>query len=157
MKIPGIVVACAFVYTCADRPNLTAVPTLEYQGVSKNKMRQGRINQDTVIIELKFTDGDGDIGYINASLRKPDLVVVDKRTGNPYDNYILPTIPQQGTNNGIRGTMRLTLLTQCCTIQPCDPYDNQPDEALPLEIYLLDRAGNKSNVVLVDDLSLQCF
>ncbi len=157
MKILSIVAACALFYACADRPNLTAIPTLEYRGISKRIMKQGRINQDTVLIELKFTDGDGDIGYTNSSLRKPDLFVIDQRTGNQYDNYILPTIPQQGTNNGIIGTMRVTLLTQCCTVQPCDPFDNQPDELLPLEIYLLDRAGNKSNIVQINELSLQCF
>lgn len=157
MKWMYVIAACSLVYACADRPNLSEVPTLEYIGISKKRMKQGRVNQDTTFLELKFTDGDGDIGYINAINRKPDLFIIDKRTGNQYDNYIIPSIPQQGTNNGIIGTMRVTLLTQCCTVQPCDPFENQADEALPLEIYLLDRAGNKSNVILVDELSLQCF
>ncbi len=157
MKFVSIIVACFLLYTCADRPNLSTIPTIEYLGVSKTIMKQGRVNQDTVYIELKFTDGDGDVGFVNKNDLKPDLFIIDKRTGNQYDNYILPSIPQQGTNNGIIGTMRVTLLTQCCTLQPCDPFDNQPNEALPLEIYLFDRAGHKSNVALVNDLSLQCF
>lgn len=142
---------------CIDVPSLEDTPTLKFISVSKPKMNQGRINQDSIIITLEFTDGDGDIGFIENGERKPDLFVTDLRTGNQYDTFIIPSIPQQGANNGILGTMRIKLYTQCCTQNPCSPDIDQADEALPLEIYIVDRAQHKSNVVTVTGLALKCF
>jgi hypothetical protein len=160
MKILGFLLACFFFYTCADRPDLSPIPTLEYIGSSKSTMKQSNLNQDTVLLSFKFSDGDGDIGYLekdNQINKVPDLIVIDKRTNVKYDNFTIPPIPQQGTNNGIQGTMIITLLSTCCQINPCDPDENQSDEKLPLEIYLMDRAKNKSNVVQIENLTLKCF
>jgi hypothetical protein len=141
---------------CVDAPDLSPIPTLEFVSVSKDMMKQGRLNQDSIILSLKFTDGDGDLGYLDSRDRKIDLFISDDRTGKLYDTYILPSIPQLGANNGILGTMQIKLYTQCCTLQPCDPAINQPDETLPLSIHIVDRAGNKSNVLKVDNLKLRC-
>lgn len=147
----------ALTFGCIDVPTLEDTPTLKFISVSKSKMKQGRINQDSIIITLEFTDGDGDLGFIENEERKPDLFVTDLRTGNQYDSFIIPSIPQQGANNGILGTMRIKLYTQCCTQNPCSPDIDQVDEALPLEIYIVDRAQHKSNVVKVTGLALKCF
>ncbi len=157
MRLLVLFFICCVLFQCADRPNLSNIPSLEYLGASKKIMRQGKLNQDTVFLKFKFTDGDGDIAYTDANNRKPDLIIIDKRTGVQFDNFILPSIPQQGTNNGIVGTMNVTLYTLCCKVQPCDPYENQPDEQLLLEAYIFDRAGNKSNLVNVEDLTLRCY
>ena len=118
-------------------------------------MKAGSFFNDSLVISLKLTDGDGDIGYVDEQLRKTDLFVIDKRTGVSFDTYILPKIPQQGSNNGIIANMKVKLFTQCCTVNPCDPDINQADEALPLEIYVYDRAGNRSNSVVIDAI-LEC-
>jgi hypothetical protein len=141
---------------CAQKEEFPIEPTLQYIGASKNKMKQSPILKDTVFLKLAFTDGDGDIGYLDGINRVFDLIITDKRTGKIYDQFIVPSLPQKGVNNGIKGTMDITLFTTCCILQPCDPFENQPDEKLPLEIYLKDRAGNKSNVVQIDNLTLQC-
>ena len=140
---------------CAKAPDLSPVPALTLNGVSKTKMKAGSVNQDSVILDIKLTDGDGDIGYLEGNVRKPDLFIIDKRTNNTYDSYVLPGIPQQGINNGIIAQMKVKVYTQCCTLNPCDPDPNQADEALPLELYLIDRAGNKSNLLEIN-LVLEC-
>ena len=127
---------------CAKAPDLSPVPALTLNGVSKTKMKAGSVNQDSVILDIKLTDGDGDIGYLEGNV-KVQFVIIDKRTNNNYDSYVLPGIPQQGINNGIIAQMKVKVYTQCCTLNPCDPDPNQADEVLPLELYLIDRAGNK--------------
>ena len=141
--------------SCAKAPDLSPVPALTLKSVSKQKMKAGSVNQDSVILDIELTDGDGDIGYVEAGQRKPDLFIIDKRTDNLYDSYIIPTIPQQGINNGIIAQMKVKLYTQCCTVNPCDPDPNQADEALPLALYLVDRAGNQSNLLEIS-LQLEC-
>lgn len=146
---------CVLLLSCAKAPDLSIVPKLTFTGVTKNKMKAGSVNQDSVILDVKLEDGDGDIGYADDKLRKPDLFILDKRTNSLYDSYIIPGIPQQGINNGIIAQMKVKIYTQCCKLNPCDPDPGQPDESLPLEIYLVDRAGNKSNSLEIN-LILEC-
>lgn len=141
---------------CAKPPDLDEVPSMEYIAISKTSMKQGSVNQDSVILTLKIKDGDGDIGFTNDNNRTQDLFVIDKRTNFTYDTYIIPAIPQQGANNGIIITMDVVLKTTCCIINSCDPDPDQADEMLPLEIYVKDRAGNQSNSVAINDLTLIC-
>lgn len=150
-----IFIVALVIGSCAKAPDLSEVPALTLNGVSKNKMKAGSVNQDSVILDIKLTDGNGDIGYVDKDSRKPDMFIIDKRTNEPYDNYILPTIPQQGINNGIIAQMKVKVYTQCCVANPCDPDPNQADEALPLELYLVDRAGNRSNSLEIS-LMLEC-
>jgi hypothetical protein len=141
--------------SCAKAPDLSETPALTLNGISKEKMKAGSVNQDSVILDIKLTDGDGDIGYVDKDSRKPDMFIIDKRTQQPYDSYILPSIPQQGINNGIIAQMKVKLYTQCCVVNPCDPDPGQADEALPLELYLVDRAGHRSNSLEIN-LVLEC-
>jgi hypothetical protein len=154
-KSTFLVFAASMILGCAKKPELTVEPTLEYLGASKRLMKQSALLQDTTQLNFRITDGDGDLGDLD-NRRKFDVKIKDKRTGNIYDQFIIPEIPQQGANNGIVGTMRITLYTTCCILQPCDPFDNQPNEKLPLEIFITDRAGNRSNLVNIDDLTLKC-
>lgn len=141
---------------CAKPPDLDEVPSLEYIGLSKYTMKQGSVNQDSVIITLKVKDGDGDIGFIPNGTPIEDLFIIDKRTDNLADTYIIPSIPPQGANNGVIITMDVVFRTLCCRENSCDPDPEQPDELLPLEIYVQDRAGNQSNRVEINDLTLIC-
>ncbi|MBK8700397.1 MAG: hypothetical protein IPN29_13060 [Saprospiraceae bacterium] len=147
MKIKLLIGGLMVLVSCAKAPDLGPVPELEFTGMSKMKMKAGSVNQDSIILTVKLTDGDGDIGYEDVQERKPDMFIIDKRTGNLYDTYIIPGIPQQGINNGIIANMQIKLYTVCCTLNPCDPDPGQADEALPLELYVKDRAGNVSNTL----------
>lgn len=151
-----IFVLLLLIIGCAKPPDLDVIPSIEYLGLSKNSMKQGSVNQDSVILTLKLKDGDGDIGFTGNENKTPDLFVIDKRTNEVSDTYIIPSIPQQGVNNGIIVTMDIILRTLCCKVNPCEPDPNQPDEQLPLEIYVVDRAGNQSNYVQINDLTLIC-
>lgn len=154
-KTYGILVLVLLLGSCAKAPDLSETPALTLNGISKDKMKAGSVNQDSVILDIKLTDGDGDIGYVDKDTRKPDMFIIDKRTNEPYDNYILPSIPQQGINNGIIAQMKVKVYTQCCVANPCDPDPGQADEALPLELYLIDRAGHRSNSLEIN-LILEC-
>ena len=117
-------------------------------------MFQGAINSDTVYIFLQFSDGNGDIGGFNSQ----NIIVIDKRTDERYDSFSLPELPL--SKNGVNGEIIVRLFTTCCifpeNIPPCEAPDDYPTNELILEIFLLDEAGNESNRVLTDPITLLC-
>ncbi len=149
--------------SCTDGPNFSLSPEIEFVSFSKDTLQQGSVNNDFVDLVISFTDGDGDLGYPSTSgVLEQDLVLIDNRTGNVFDRFKTPEIPDQGTGNGVKGTMMIKVFTICCTypenIPDCEP--NPPIEysfnELSFDITLTDRAGNASNTITTPTLQLQC-
>jgi len=147
------------VYGCIQKPDFSEVPELEFVGFSKTTMNQGTVNNDSTTLIVNFTDGDGDIGFAS-DVFETNLTVVDNRTGNLYSNFKIPAIPEQGANNGVSGEMRILLLNTCCTfpdgIPPCESPEEYPTNELTFDIYMVDRAGNMSNVITTSPITLLC-
>lgn len=147
--------------SCAKSDDFSVVPYLEFQSFSKQEMIQGNNQQDSVTMVLYFTDGDGDFGSDTGS-NEANVFIKDLRTGETFREYKAPMVPVEGTGNGISGTIRIRIYTTCCIfdpmtgIPPCEPSTTFPTNPLPLEVYIMDRAGNKSNVVQADVLTLRC-
>ncbi len=150
-----------FLYGCLKSKDYSEVPQLEFQGFSKSTMMQGSNQQDSVIMTLFFTDGDGDFGSATNSAAS-NIFIKDLRTNQTFREYKAPFVPEAGATNGISGTIRVKIYTTCCIydvntgIPPCEPTTIFPTNVLPLEVYIIDRAGNVSNVVRTTDIILQC-
>ena len=144
----------ALVLSCNDDPLPDVAPQLSYTGISKTEMFQGAINSDTLYIFLEFSDGNGDIGGQNSK----NIIVIDKRTDERYDSFSLPDLPQ--SKDGVNGQIVVRLFTTCCifpeNIPPCEAPSAFPVNELLLEIHLRDEAGNESNRVLTDPITLLC-
>lgn len=148
-------------YSCINSPNYSDTPVLEFVSLSNLQMSQRPLNGDTTIVSLKFTDGDGDIGF-SAEIPGENIFVIDDRTGEFYDRFRVPAIPEQGANNGVSGTIEMVLLNTCCIFPPqdsipaCESPMQYPDNDLTFTIYMVDRAGNKSNEVKTPAIKLKC-
>jgi len=149
----------ACLYNCASAPDLSPIPTLEFVSVSKESMEQGSFNQDSLTLTLNFTDGDGDIGGLNGDISQ-NLFVIDNRIDTIADPFVIPTIPEQGVNNGIRGQIKLRMYTTCCLIPgipACSPSaPDFPFDEVSFDVYMVDRAGNQSNTVTTSMIKLLC-
>ncbi len=145
--------------SCVSKPEFPDIPHLEFTGMDKNSMLQGDFNSDSIFIYLKFTDGDGDIGFETTD-SLPNLFVIDSRTNNIAESIKIPKLPDTGTGNGVSGEIELKLYTTCClfkdNIPPCSVIDNIPYDTLYYKIYLIDRAGNSSDTVYTDPIILEC-
>jgi len=147
---------------CADAPEYSPVPTLRFESISKDEMIQGRAMEDSLIIKLFFTDGDGDFGTATQS-SESNIFIIDKRTNEIKDLFKAPEIPQQGANNGVSGTISIKVFNTCCVfpaatgIPPCERTTLFPENDLILEIYIKDRAGNVSNTVNTEIIRLKCI
>ncbi len=145
-----------FTASCVKPPDYPIVPEIEFVGFSKNQMIQDQFNTDSVLVLLTFTDGDGDLG----DEEDLNIFVTDKRDDFLAARYRIPFIPVAGANNGLSGEITLTLFTTCCTFPngqaPCTTSEEYPTDQVVYEIYLVDRAGNKSNVVETSPITLLC-
>ena len=147
------------IFACSVRPQFSPIPELTYTGLSQNSMVQSSVLGDSLFLMFQFRDGDGDIGVAN-NQNDFDLVITDNRTGNVYDRYKTPFVPEQGASNGIEGSVQLKLFTTCCifedAIPPCSAPPSIPTDTMTLDIQMFDRAGNASNVITTDMIILFC-
>lgn len=150
------------IIACTKPPDYSDTPEIAFINFSKNTMQQGEGFEDETILTISFTDGDGDIGIDG----EPSVFFKDLRTGFDLLTAAAPVIPEQGVGNGISGEMYITVNTTCC-IHP-DP-DLAEDgcgadfegtgvftDTLIYEVYIEDRAGNKSNVIQTGPIILLC-
>jgi len=145
--------------SCTNSPNFPLIPEIEYLGASKISMVQNSLNADSIFIQISFTDGDGDLGG-EIEGQSQNIFITDNRTGESYDRFRIPDIPQQGASNGISGTITLRLYTTCClfpdNIPPCEAPADFPTNELTLDINIIDRAGNLSNTITTEPITLLC-
>jgi len=148
--------------SCVRPPDYSDVPSLEFRSIDKTTIKQGSINSDSFNLVLFFTDGDGDFGYETMS-DSFNIFMKDNRTGNSFRSFKAPTVPTQGANNGISGTISLRIYNTCCVfpsssgIFPCQVDSAFPTNDLTIDIYIKDRAGNQSNTVTTSVIKLLCI
>jgi len=154
-----IATSVLLVIGCIDPPDFPDEPTIEFLGWSKSTMNQGDLNGDSVLIQLSFTDGDGDLGY-PANDPTQDIFVIDTRTGVIQDRLKMPEVPEEGTGNGVNGELTLRIFNTCCffpkNIPPCTSTNLYPTDTLRYEIYIEDRSGNESNRIMTPEMVLKC-
>ena len=138
-----IIFAVSFlgITACFKTPEYPIEPVIKFVSYSTV---QPYIIPDTGNIRISFTDGDGDLG---------------KLRNNDSGSLSRPIIPQKGTTKAISGTIDIKLAgssgiglfdeSSCLLYQ--HPYDT-----LIFEIYIKDRAGNKSNVITTPPLVVSC-
>lgn len=156
----------ALAVSCIQPPDYPIEPVIEYLGVSKASLQQGQGVEDTVLVVIGFTDGDGDIGSFNQSSGQValDLFFTDQRTGITVETFSMPFVPELGVTNGISGEITVRLFTTCCIFPPwvndasapCQPSLQYPADTLVYEIYIKDRAGNESNRIETEPIILRC-
>jgi len=129
-------------FGCGSSSNFPKEPELTFISLSKSTMNQSALGPDFIFVTLEFTDGDGDIG----SDTEINLEVIDNRTGDNYDFFKVPTIPEPGANNGKEPSNPAII---------CDEV-MVPENTFTLGINLTDRAGNKSNTVTTSPITLIC-
>ncbi|NNF35546.1 MAG: hypothetical protein HKN68_15680 [Saprospiraceae bacterium] len=145
--------------SCVTSPDYPIEPQIEFIGFSKSELEQGSLNNDSLIMVISFTDGDGDLGSPPETAEK-NLFVVDNRTGEIYNSFKTPEIPEEGVGNGVSGEIRVLMFTTCCifpdNIPPCESPDLYPSNEISFDVHIVDRAGNESNIITTPLITLLC-
>lgn len=146
-------------WQCLDSPNYPDEPHIEFLSISKDTLDQGIFQEDSLTVRFRFEDGDGDIGRTDQDPEN-NIFFIDERTGTLDNTFGIPTLPEDGAGNGVEGDVKILLFSTCCIYSdgsdPCLPNPNSPLDTVQYRIYIVDRAGHKSNEILTDPIILRC-
>lgn len=109
-------------------------------------------------IELKFTDGDGDIGLDPGNGEMAIFLKDSRDTSKELYTYPypFPFIPQSArpTKGGLEGGITINLGRQYFNVVDSLNLALKRD-TLSYNIYIMDRAGHKSNIITTDSIYIQ--
>lgn len=141
--------------SCFKEPDFSFTPTIEYRDFSKDILLDKFLgaNKDSIVINVKFQDGDGDLGlgeedkanaqktddfnYIIQPYRMKNGVFVPFKPLVPLSGYF-PLLKLDEKPGPLEGTLSYT-------IQFYHSFTPKND-TLRFDIQIKDRAGNLSNV-----------
>jgi hypothetical protein len=148
---------------CVKPPDYPKEPVIEFSGLSKAQLVQGKAKGDSLSISFTYTDGDGDLGFPKTDPTASVFVRDDRDSFSKFE-YQLPYVEPQGASNGISGEISIVVPTSCCIyVTPggaklaCDLVP--PDflfDTLYYYITIRDRAGNLSNEIKAGPITLRC-
>ncbi len=145
--------------SCTNNPGFDDVPEIEFISISKRIIDQNDLNTDSLFLTFSFRDGDGDIGSGADGIRE-NIIITDGRTGDIYDLFKVPDIPNPGVSNGLEGDITIKLFTTCCifpdSIPPCQSPPQFPTNEISFDILLKDDAGNESETITSPVVTLNC-
>ncbi|MEM8908608.1 MAG: hypothetical protein AAGD05_12225, partial [Bacteroidota bacterium] len=100
--------------------------------------------RESIILTLGYEDGDGDLGS-----RDPDvnsIFIHDQRLEKADEYYLGPLAPA-GASISIQGDLNIALANTFI-------LGNADEEQTVFSIYVVDQAGNKSNTVQTDPITI---
>lgn len=125
----------------SDDPVFDVKPLIEIVEISQDTLVQF---QDQLSIKISYEDGDGDLGNPNSEINS--LFVKDARLENEDAYYLAPVAPV-GSSVSITGTFNI-ILDQTFLL------GNGDEEQTIFSIYLIDQAGNQSNEIQTDPITI---
>jgi len=153
-----ILLVVGIIEGCKKLPHYSDVPQIEFSGFEIYRNHYNVLSlsyEDSVIIKLKFKDGDGDLGldeedkktdtlpnFVMQSYVKVNSVFVDSVK---YTGQFQPlTLSAKQIKGPIEGELRY--------VQRFSYADFNTNDTLKFDIHIKDRAGNISNIVTTDIL-----
>jgi len=99
---------------------------------------------DTLFVRFRYEDGDGDLGGLGGPSK---LYVLDQRLSEP-DEFSLEELTPDGQELAIAGEIIVAL-------GPYFKLGNSPEEMFVIELWIVDRAGNESNHITTETLTVR--
>lgn len=160
---------------CQKEPVYPIIPNITFDSVNQIHVISSKIDDDTLKVYLSFTDGDGDLGFLetdkesnivyydiekgaveedNGSPMQANVFLIDRRSSYEYTHsYNLPYLTPAGNVKGIKGQIEIDVNMICRTNKVNLGYEK--DTVSP-QMYIVDRAGNMSNIVDLPDIYIHC-
>ena len=128
--------------SCVDPPNYPDEPVLEFISLEPSLINEG----DPITISFSFTDGDGDLGNDDGNVNG---FLIDSRAPGFPEAFNIPYIDAVGNIPDISGEISFT---------PSEPpcLNGLSSDTTTYSLYIVDRAGNKSNVIDCGEVIIIC-
>ncbi len=117
-------------------PAIGFSPSIELISISPTTIHQF---SDSIKFEIKYTDGDGNVGDYNAD--STSLIIADNRNSSLLNKFHIPPVSPQGSNLVVQGNF-LSILKSIILLNSASS-----SETTTFSIKLKDRAGNWSNSI----------
>ena len=138
----GLLVFSILMPSCKKEQPISDIPVITFDSISPNPAIK---YQDTILIVISYKDGDGDLGIDSADVK--NLFVTDSRN-NVVSQFRIPQLVPTGSTIAIQGNLHVVLPPQLFT------NDSDTTETATYSIYVVDRAGHKSNTVNTTPLKI---
>ena len=171
----ALVLFTFLVSSCREEPNYPPEPSITFDRIDQYTYTKNRITFDSLVVVVDFQDGDGNLGLRRSPVNEsdPDFQPPFDQSSPYFNNFIanlqvkrgdiyvpypfpvsslnlngrFPRLSPDDKNEALEGEIKYTL-----TNFSNDIFD--PRDTVRFEIFIYDRAMNKSNIVYSDDIVL---
>ena len=142
MRVVIYILIVTLLFSCKKDDALSVVPTLEFQSISPSTAQE---YIDDINITISYADEDGDLGENSPDI--DNLFVEDSRNGIVY-HYRIPQLAPNENEISIEGNFNIKINGTGIT-------DESSSQQVNYNIYVKDRAGNKSNTITTSSITIQ--
>ncbi len=131
----ALMVAITLIPSCKKEQAISDIPAITFDSILPNPAIR---YQDSIRIVISYLDGDGDLGQDSPAVK--NLFVTDSRNDS-VSQFQIPQLAPTGITTAIQGNLNIILPPQYFV------NSNDTTETAIYSIYVVDRAGHKSNIV----------
>lgn len=133
---------CLSIVSCKkDAEPLDIVPVIEMVNISPIVANE---YTDAIVIRIYYTDGDGDLGENNASIK--NCFVTDNRIGIT-SSYRIKQLAPDGSSIPIKGLLDIEIGGQGIT-------NGASQQNASFSLYIVDRSGHVSNTINTEVITI---
>lgn len=137
-----LLITLTIISSCVKPPEYSEIPFIEFQSINTNTVIKG--DTATVIIQVYFEDGDGDLGDDTTQ----NVQLFDSRIPNFPIPFHIDSIEPRSKVEDISGTIELRLNP---FVMAWDCLNDEDVDTTTLSLYIIDRAGNQSNTISIPE------
>ena len=140
----SIILICFAVlfFSCKkEEVKISEVPSITFNSLSPSSIQEF---DGPIVFTINYVDGDGDLGENTAGIK--NLFLKDNRNNLVYE-YRFQQLAPDNSNIAIQGSLSIELVNTAIT-------NDSNEQTATFDIYVVDRAGNRSNTITSSVLSI---
>jgi hypothetical protein len=142
MRILTYILIVLLLFSCKKDDVLNVAPTVTFQSISPLTAQE---YIDDIIITISYADEDGDLGENSPDI--DNLSIEDSRNGIVY-HFRIPQLAPNNNEISIEGNFNIKINGSGIT-------NSSTSQQVNYDIYVKDRAGNKSNTITTSSITIQ--
>ena len=142
MRATTYILIVTLLFSCEKDEVISDTPIIDFVSISPTTAQE---YTDDIIITISYTDGDGDLGENNPDVY--NLFVLDNRNLIEY-KFRIPELSPNGNVIAIEGNFNIKINGSGIT-------NNSTSQQVNYDIFVTDRAGNKSNIITTSSITIQ--
>jgi hypothetical protein len=142
MKLVMQIILIAILLSCSKEEEVENVePVLTFESMTPSTV--GELLEE-IVVKFYYSDADGNLGENDASVK--NLFITDSRN-EVVSSFRVKQLAPDNSTIAIEGSLNVT-------ISPLVITDGSTSEIGTFSIYMVDRAGNKSNVIISSEFTV---